>query len=103
MNMDALDTGAVGSDAASNEAVGNDRMNDDACLCVRCAAHQQTCCQTSEIAVTLGDVRRIAAHTGRQDVWEYRAPSDPVYLHHPDDPIWLETVIRPDGTRRVLR
>ena len=31
-----------------------------------------------------------------------RAPSDPVYLHHPDDPIWLETVIQPDGTRRVL-
>lgn len=31
-----------------------------------------------------------------------RTPSDPVYLHHPDDPIWLETVIQPDSTRRVL-
>ena len=106
--MEALDTGALGSDATGNEAVGseavgNDRMNDDACLCVRCAAHQRTCCQISEIAVTLGDVRRIAAYTGQQDVWEYRTPSDPAYLDHPHDPIWAETVIRPDGTRRVLR
>ena len=78
-------------------------MSDDACLCVRCAAHQATCCQTSEIAVTLGDVRRIAEHTSQADFCEFRAPSDPVYLHQPDDPIWLQTVIQPDGTRRVLR
>jgi uncharacterized protein len=81
-------------------------MTNDPALCARCAAHQLTCCQTSEIAVTLGDVRRIAEHIGTadsSDLYEFRAPSDPVYLHHPDDPIWLETVIRPDGTRRVLK
>lgn len=77
-------------------------MNSDPALCVRCAAHQKTCCQTSEIAVTLGDVHRIAAHTGQDDFYEYRRPTDPVYLEQSDDPLWLETVIRPDGTRRVL-
>ena len=78
-------------------------MSNEPSLCARCAAHQTTCCQTSEIAITLGDVRRIAQHTGQADIWEFRVPSDPVYLHHPDDPIWLKTVIQPDGTRRVLK
>ena len=78
-------------------------MNSDPILCVRCAAHQKTCCQTSEVTVTLGDVRRIAEHTGQSEICEFRQPSDPVYLSHPDDPIWLETVIQPDGSRRVLR
>ena len=36
-------------------------------LCVRCARHRKTCCQLCEVHVTLGDVRRIAAHTGLHD------------------------------------
>lgn len=76
---------------------------DEAFLCVRCARHMKTCCQTSEVYVTPGDVRRIAAHVGYEDFHEYRLPEDPVYLKHDDDPIWLERVLRPDGSRRILK
>ncbi|MCA9243890.1 MAG: YkgJ family cysteine cluster protein [Phycisphaerales bacterium] len=71
-----------------------------------CAKHAQmgkTCCQTCEILVTEGDRERIHAHTGQQDFWEYRTPSDPVYLEQDDDPNWLKWAFRPDGARAVLR
>jgi Fe-S-cluster containining protein len=63
----------------------------------------QTCCQTCEIYATLGDVQRIAAHTGRDDFHEFRAPANPVYLDHDEDPTWRDGVFQPDGTRRVLK
>ena len=75
-------------------------------LCVRCARTMRTCCQTSEIYVTPGDVTRISHATGEdaEQFCEFRRPDDPVYLDsHDDDPIWLETVIREDQQRRVLR
>lgn len=72
-------------------------------LCARCARHQRTCCQDTDIVVTSGDVRRIAAEAGRAEFVEYRAVGDPVYADQDDDPIWRERVIRPDGTRRVLQ
>jgi uncharacterized protein len=73
-------------------------------LCVRCARHMATCCQTSEIYITPGDVERIASHALERSFYEYRPPDDPVYLDHADDPIWPRYVFkRPDGTRRVLR
>ena len=72
-------------------------------LCARCARHQKTCCQGTDIFVTLGDVQRIAEHTERSDFTEFRSPSDPVYLNQDDDPTWKEHVFRSDGTRRVLK
>lgn len=72
-------------------------------LCVRCARHMKTCCQTSEIYATPGDERRIKEFTGQAGFTEFRAPDDPVYLLQDDDPIWRDNVFRADGTRRVLK
>jgi uncharacterized protein len=71
-------------------------------LCARCAAHQRTCCQDTDVFVTWGDIDRIQNHIGRNDFHEYRAPVNPDYLDQDDDPTWVRYVIRPDGTRRVL-
>lgn len=75
----------------------------DLFLCVRCARHMRTCCQTCEIYATPGDVQRIAEHTGVAGFYEYHTPLDVVYLDHEDDPAWRDHVFRPDGTRRVLK
>lgn len=72
-------------------------------LCVRCARHMQTCCQTSEVYATPGDARRIAEFTGQSDFTEFRRADDPVYLEQDDDPVWAQNVFRADGTRRVLK
>ena len=77
-------------------------MSDTDFLCVRCARHMRTCCQTSQIYITPGDVRRIEAHSGRGDFVEFQLPDDPIYLEQSDDPLWEECVFQPDGTRRVL-
>jgi len=62
-----------------------------------------TCCQSSEVYTTPGDVQRIQEHSGRSDFVQFRAPEDPVYLQQDDDPIWTEKVFRSDGTRRILK
>ncbi|MCC6581220.1 MAG: YkgJ family cysteine cluster protein [Phycisphaeraceae bacterium] len=72
------------------------------CICARCASHQKTCCQTSEIYATKGDVRRIEQHTGRTGFTRLQKPENPSYADQDDDPIWATHVLRPDGTRRVL-
>lgn len=72
-------------------------------FCALCAQHQKTCCQTREVYITPGDVRRIEAHTGRTGFWEFRIPADPEYLDQSDDPAWAGFVFRPDGSRRILR
>lgn len=72
-------------------------------LCARCAKHQKTCCQDTDIVLTLGDVRRVRQATGREDFYEHRESTDPVYLKQDDDPIWRERTFRPDGTRRLLK
>ena len=78
-------------------------MSCDEFLCIRCARHMKTCCQTSEVYVSPGDVDRIAAHTGRTDFHEFRPAGDPMYVEQDDDPAWLEHVFRPDGTRRIMK
>lgn len=84
--------------------VVQDDLNDDGdFLCVRCSRRQKTCCQQTDIFVTLGDVGRIADHVGRRDFTEYRGARSPVYLDQDDDPLWRDTVFRADGTRRVLK
>ena len=71
-------------------------------LCAKCAQHELTCCQNTEVFVTDGDLQRIATYVGRADFWEYQKPRDPVYsMHQPADPHWLHYTVRPDGTRRL--
>lgn len=72
-------------------------------LCARCAKHQKTCCQNTDIYVTLGDVGRIANASSATDFTEYRAAADPAYDQTEEDPFWQRHVFRSDGTRRVLR
>lgn len=72
-------------------------------LCARCARCQSTCCQETEIFVTLGDIERIAQHTGERDFHEFRPVRNSVYLEQQDDPLWERVVLRPDGTRRVVK
>jgi uncharacterized protein len=78
-------------------------MSADEFICARCARQGPTCCQSCQIYVTPGDVGRIAAHTGQTDFVEFRAPDDPIYTNHADDPNWLRHVFRADGTRRILK
>ena len=78
-------------------------MSDTEFLCVRCARHMKTCCQTAQVYLTPGDVERIAEHTGRHDFHEFRGSDKPDYADQDDDPVWRDHVFRPDGTRRVLR
>ncbi len=73
-------------------------------ICIRCARHMKTCCQTSEVYATPGDVERIAEHTGQRDFYHFAPPEDPIYLQQDDDPIWPQLVFKtPEGVRRVLK
>lgn len=72
-------------------------------LCARCAGHQRTCCQDTDVFVTWGDIDRIQGYTRRDDFHEYRAPVNPDYLDQDDDPAWVRYAIGHDGTRRVLQ
>ena len=71
--------------------------------CARCAQAGKTCCQQTEIYVTMNDIKRIAVFTSRIDFFEYRLPADPAYLGEDNDPLWKQHVFCQDGTRRVLR
>lgn len=72
-------------------------------LCARCSRHQRTCCQDTEIHVSLADVRRIQPFVEGVEFTEYRAPGDPVYDQRIEDPFWHKHVFRTDGTRRILK
>ncbi len=72
-------------------------------LCARCAQLGKTCCQLTEIYVTAGDVKRIAASSSRIDFYEYRMPVNQDYAADDSDPVWQRMVFRPDGSRRVLK
>jgi Fe-S-cluster containining protein len=63
----------------------------------------KTCCQTAEVFVTLGDVRRIEQESGRDDFHELRHPEHPVYRPDDSDTIWRDKAFQPDGSRRVLK
>lgn len=78
-------------------------MANEEFLCARCARHQKTCCQFTDIIVTPGDVERIEDHTGRRDFTEHRLPANAAYADQDDDPAWVEHVFLEDGTRRVLK
>lgn len=72
-------------------------------VCGICARLGNTCCQNTEIYLTMGDIQRIAAQVSRLDFFEYRTPLDHSYLDQEDDPVWAVQTILRDGTRRVLK
>jgi hypothetical protein len=47
----------------------------------------KTCCQETDIYLTMGDIRRIAGYLTRIDFYEYRKPTDLQYLEQEDDPV----------------
>jgi hypothetical protein len=69
---------------------------------------QRTCCQRAEVAVTLGDLRRVAVATRRRDLRERRATTDPACtssrLTGVDDSCCPTAVVAPPGgsMRRAL-
>ena len=74
-------------------------------LCARCARYTRTCCQDTEIHVTLGDLRRIAPHAAVNDISEFRAPRHPVYDQSLEDPVWddahTDTPLKHEGDPRT--
>ncbi len=71
--------------------------------CARCARMQKTCCQSTDVLLTRGDVGRIEAHTQQRGFWTRRAPDDPTYNEpDPDDPNWLRYTFDDAGRRRLL-
>jgi Fe-S-cluster containining protein len=77
-------------------------MSNEEFLCARCARHMKTCCQTSEVYATQGDVQRIRQFTGKQDFTEYRIPENRDYSDQSHDPAWAQ-LFREDGSRRILK
>ena len=72
-------------------------------LCSRCASAGVTCCQYTQIFLSLGDVARIRAVLPGEDFWEYASPADDGYAEDfTYDPVWSR-IFAPDGSRRVIR
>jgi Fe-S-cluster containining protein len=73
-------------------------------LCAKCAQHERTCCQKTQIFITDGDLQRITDHVGRSDFWEYCRPPDPELVQpQAHDPNWIPYTLRADGTRPQLK
>lgn len=72
-------------------------------LCTRCARLTKTCCRHSDVYLTSGDVDRIAQVLQSRDFFEFRTSKDPAYNDQEDDPVWVSSVFRPDGSRRVVK
>lgn len=74
-------------------------------LCVECARMGRGCCESTDVLLTDGDIRRVSAATGRSDFWERRVPVDPYHLTpQASDPRWLLYTVRSaDRTRVQLR
>ncbi|MDR2392001.1 MAG: YkgJ family cysteine cluster protein [Planctomycetota bacterium] len=72
-------------------------------LCARCAGLGETCCQNSQVFLTVGDVRRIArAINAASGFFEEVAAADPNYLTGDGiDPVWNRIFDR-KGYRRIL-
>ena len=77
-------------------------MNDGDSLCARCAAAGRTCCQDTQVFLTLGDVARIAG-AGEAGFSEHSPPAEDSCGPDPAiDPLWARTFAG-DGRRRVIR
>lgn len=72
-------------------------------LCEACALSGKTCCQQTDVLLTVGDLLRIREHRGQDDFWEWRPPRDLNCVGEEEDPHWRAYTVKPDGKRRVLR
>ena len=72
-------------------------------LCARCARRQKTCCQQTDIVLTVGDVERVAEYVRRRDFIEHRPAGNADYRDQDDDPTWRDATFGPDGLRRVVK
>lgn len=72
-------------------------------LCLRCARLTKTCCRHTDVYLTSGDVQRISQVIRSGDFFEFRTSKDPAYNEQEDDPVWVSSVFRPDGSRRVVK
>lgn len=74
-------------------------------LCERCKHVQKTCCQESpKVTLTLGDVARIRAATGREDFFELAHYPDLSFMAAFDyDPHWRAYTVLPGNLIRQLR
>ena len=72
--------------------------------CARCARMQRTCCQKTEVVLTVGDRARLARHVGHDHFWQRQAPADPDDADFdPDDPNWQGWTVAADGSRAILK
>ena len=71
-------------------------------LCSRCAGLGRTCCQDTQVFVTLGDLRRLRAVAGEGEFVEHALPVAKDYLRVFEyDAVWSRA-FGPGGRRRVL-
>ncbi len=69
--------------------------------CLDCAANDISCCEGTQIYVTLGDIQRIRDY-GIHGEFFIREPLGETYLTGGDDPEWNPLILEPDGRRRIL-
>jgi Fe-S-cluster containining protein len=75
-------------------------------ICESCSKRQKTCCETTDIFVSLGDIRRIESYMGldASDFSEKRQATEDYLsgLNEEKDPNWSITIDK-DNNRRVLK
>lgn len=77
-----------------------DAAGADDFVCARCAVKGNTCCQRTQVFITLGDIERVSAAVGDRDFYEY-AVADPESRGEGEDPVW-DRIFGSDGNRRIL-
>ncbi|MEN6620798.1 MAG: YkgJ family cysteine cluster protein [Smithella sp.] len=85
-------------------------MNEIKSICSECVkrkilANEGTCCQDSDVFVSLGDLKRICIYKNSFNFYEYREATEPYLeeLKRCDDKLWNNVTITPKRMRRVLR
>lgn len=88
---------------AETHQFGTSLPGDSRGLCRQCAQVGKTCCQFSEVYVTLGDIERIRACAGQDSFCDFKPPQNPIYTDQDDDPVWRDMVMGQGNIRRVLK
>lgn len=72
--------------------------------CIDCSRTDACCCCGVEIYLTGGDVSRITKHNGiSADEFSHFVAPTGIYVDAAGDPGWNPLVLRPDGTRRIVK
>jgi uncharacterized protein len=72
--------------------------------CIDCSSTDACCCRGVEIYLTAGDVSRITGylHNSQESFCSFVTPTG-IYADGGGDPAWVPLVVRPDGTRRIVK